>query len=198
MTALSSWFPIQISLTGFRDAKIRYPVDQPPVPSSSLIHQATVTLTDAQIKALPTQAQTLVAAQGVTKVVIPTYLILRLNATGASAGYGNINENAVLLCNGAPHIAEIVNDSAKSVTALSDFLADFGRVNYGQLMPTFNVYAFNTSNQYTDLNIEIENVPFEIYVDNIGSGNFDGGDASNTLMITAVYMLYDTVTGAFE
>ena len=60
---------------------------------SNFQHQRSVILTDAQIKALPTTAVTIVPAPGIGKLIIPQVAIARMNWT---ADYDNIDSVCAL------------------------------------------------------------------------------------------------------
>jgi hypothetical protein len=164
------------------------------------IRKATVVLTDAQIKALPTTPITLVAAPGSGFYL--SVLSAELKSKFDSGAYTNVNTTYAALgiavgtgggASGAAPTLTLSNDSTATspMSMLSVFLgatsrraklspyleADGGYVNPGSAAASYAVDLF------TDLN----NVALTISADNNGSGDFTGGHAANTLTVVVLY-----------
>jgi hypothetical protein len=155
-----------------------------------LVHQATVLLTDAQIKALPTTAVEIVAAPGANLLIVPPaalgsagFISLSLDW---SSDYTNVNAAAkIRVILGGGHHVDYAEDSffrwGQDVIYLLETLGG-GSVagGYGPNNPS-----------------NIVNQPVYFDVTNASDGNFTGGDASNTLRVSVSYLILDTTTGLF-
>jgi hypothetical protein len=147
------------------------------------IFKRKTTLTDAQIKALPTTPVELVPAQGVGKMIKFMGGILRIDTT---AGLYT-NDNAYNTFVGIFLLTANVNNAIyfPDLNAGDDRLCNLAPlVNPDGANPTAflveNVYAINA----------VENMPLTIKSTNTG-GNFTGGDPANTLEVTVYYSIVD-------
>ncbi len=157
--------------------------------------KATVTLTNAQILALPTTPITLIAAPGASLAIAPLHATV-YSKTSAGA-YTNINAAGVLGVRFATSLglglSWIPNDTAitnGSTTLLSDLLGT-----------TTNKRSSLTPQQGTEGRDDWGAVPFVeattaftnlallVDVDNNGGGNFTGGNAANTLIFVLYYFV---------
>lgn len=201
MTDFSRWFPIDIVLTGFRNAKFRYPVDDPPFEpgGGSLIHQETVTLTDAQIKSLGNgTAIQIVAAQGANKVIrlVDASAVLDTSAGEYDGGFDPagsgwaffLDYQASTYASSVIPIAAPLNLQAITpllwsavVSGDSDMVGegDFAGLIISKLPTT------------TPVNKALE------LSDWFAAGAYTGGHASNTLKVSVAYLIWDVSTGAY-
>lgn len=160
-----------------------------------LVKPSATTLTDAQIKALPTTAVTLIAAPGSGKRIRPlsvSYLFdtsagayTNINATYADvhlelgsdyAGYGPVKDTA----------------ASPALTQFTDVLGTAADRIYDQAIPPqkgnddggggFYVITTGFGNRNQQ-----ENAALKIVIDNNGSGNLTGGNAANTLKVIVYY-----------
>lgn len=163
---------------------------------------ATVTLTNAQIKALPTTPFTIVAAPGAGKILWPKNTLLLFNYT---APYTNINGVSGLYASitGLTGSTVVQNDSSLNavsgrgfydpttgITLLSEFLAPV--VDVGMML----TYPFTDSRgaanwdgplTYVFGSATVANQPLQLQLNNSGSGDLTGGNAANTLMVVTEY-----------
>lgn len=162
--------------------------------TSGLVRVATITLTDAQIKALPTTPQTIIAAPGAGSY--NNVLSYALNLNTVAGAYTNINTTYSTLqietANGNWLGPVIVNDDTTTpdVTRLTGFLgaahSAFVRgpgafleapgEPSGWIVPA-------SPTQTTDYDNDL----VRIAIDNNGSGALTGGNAANSLKITVTY-----------
>lgn len=151
---------------------------------------ATKTLTDAQVKALPTTAVTLLAAPGTGFALVPIHATVRL---AWAVDYTNIDAAARLFINvGSSEILARLDEAV--LGAISNLLA--GGEDANALMPAVGFapasaspVPFNGSSGFFDG--DIENRTLNISATNAAAGDFTGGDAANVLKVT---LLYYTVT----
>ncbi len=166
------------------------------------IQRATVTLTDAQIKALPTTPVTLLAAPGSglrNKLIACTYI-----AKATSGAYTNINTTYsdlhVETPSGQYHVYHTVNDSTVGLEQLTKLLGLTASTVVDATVPALNTVeagstggvGYVTGNgkvfpgaQTTDW----DNVVLRVVIDNNGSGVLTGGHSANTLKFIVYYVV---------
>ncbi len=148
---------------------------------------ASVELTDAQIKALPTFSSgyiELVPAPGANKVLLLAYAVLKWNITGGA--YTNISaDNTIVIAFGdfagyASNLSTIPVDDVDRITILSQPSFVDGRGSWAGFLDAYvnGVEATNVINQ-----------PLKLASDN--TGDFTGGNAANTLKVTVYYVVVD-------
>ncbi len=159
--------------------------------NNPVIHKSIVSLTDAQIKALPTTPITLVAAPGAGFFIAHHHTILV--ATFAAAAYTNIDAAYSALA--SYYLGDfsqwtnlgIVDELASTVNRLTTFLSNTDKIIN---LPS---YSDTPGNGWVQAN----NVPSTIYqnkalaiaADNNGSGNYTSGNAANTLKVITYYSI---------
>lgn len=163
--------------------------------ASSLMQTSIVTLTNAQIKALPTTSIPLIVAPGVgyRNRVLDASIYLH----GSAGAYTNIDATYASLWIG-PAVTtyltnDIANDSAVGLTKLATFLGG-GDVFADLGVPYAVSIAGNAPSDVEYIQCgafpalaALENQPVYVGLDNNGSGNLTGGNAANTMKATVYY-----------
>lgn len=150
------------------------------VGAAGAIASVTTILTDAQIKALPTTAVEVVPAPGAGLSLL---FIAALFVCDSTAGaYTNINVNARLYIDDADEgYNQSDNIPETGVSAVSFLLG--GTIS--------SVRVKMVGNSATSVPPETqgvhENAGLRLTGSNVGSGNFTGGNAANTLKVTVLY-----------
>ncbi len=164
------------------------------VNTAPIVRRATVTLTDAQVKALPTTPFSLVAAPGSGLLLVPHQIILMVNTNAAI--YTNINAASSIwagLGSAAMLSSLIANDAGVSVADVTAFIGTAGKWatmlrwpfedNRGDANgwgPMAYIYDYSAANTNTALTLQM---------DNAGSGNLTGGNAANGLRAIVLYSI---------
>jgi len=140
---------------------------------ASVLIKEEITLTDAQIKALPTTGVELIAAPGANKIAWVIAAYLRFESHGA---YSNF-DMSVHLDVGCPSPADPMAD-----VTIGDLLLG-SSVNKNSPM------AMATGMGTVDA--DIVNKAVQLYATNGSSGNFTGGNAANKLKVFLRYIVLD-------
>lgn len=168
---------------------------------SSSVLAASVTLIDAQIKALPTTGVEVAAAPGANKLLMPLAAYLLSDFAVAYSGItANTNYPEIWVGqkeSGGTVLAFFIDEPDGPETALTLFLTSintFGRVLWPlytrlELQPTSYV-GLGKALSPDPAGDGLIDLPLIIRGDNNG-GNFTGGDPANTLKVTVLYTVLD-------
>lgn len=155
------------------------------------VFRRTVTLTDAQIKALPTTAVEIIPAPGADKILYPFAAALRLNWV---ADYTNIHESAKLAltrstttANNPVHLAHFdeVDIGLSGLLALGSSAFAF---TGPRLLSATDGDLIRGSAGWSEF--DVINVALNLRATSSG-GDFTGGDAGNSLTVTVLYTIMD-------
>lgn len=161
-----------------------------PSTTGATLYRASVTLTNAQILALPTTAVTVVPAPASGYEIL---LVKGLWRSAFTAGaYTNVDADSFAFyqwSDGNLMSQYLANDATDSITGMDDF---FGTAV--DLVAQFAPWEHSTTpadGWGTLPQIEIWEAGFgvQIKADNNGAGNFTGGNAANTLRVVTWYLL---------
>jgi len=153
------------------------------------VRKIVTTLTDAQIKTLPTTAVVVIPAPGANVAVVPLFCHLRCAAV---ADYTNIDPTSSISLNSFDVLALLTNDLQNAVTGLlapgdaddaaNAFISLTQLVNEGtiRLNGISSIYDSDASNEAVTMG-----------ADNAALGNFTGGNAANELTVTVLYVVLD-------
>lgn len=167
------------------------------------IFTATVTLTDAQVKALPTTPITVVAAPGANKMI---QLVQATVIASVSTPYTNLDATfcgLYLALDGGAYYSSYLADDPSTTPALSQATDLVGTASsavatlhmYREAVPVAGGAGYvieGTSAGFPALT-DVANKALKVHFENNGSGNLTGGTGANTLRIVAHYFIVDTV-----
>lgn len=159
--------------------------------TTSGVLKATVPLTNAQIKALPTTPFILVASPGVNKRIV--LLHADVVASFTAAAYTNINAAAYSTITQGGNLASsyLAND-AGTTPALTHFSDVFGAAS--EQLVTFSPWQ-DTSEAAAQWGLlaSVANVTsaqnMVLEINNSGSGDLTGGNAANTMTVNVLYLI---------
>jgi hypothetical protein len=172
--------------------------------SVGAIQSASVSLTDAQIKTLPTAAVTLVAAPGAGKYINLIHADLFIKRL---ADYTNINATDAFLVLSLGSFGAswdqtlyLVNDGS-ATPAQTEFGNFFGggvtsnrtSVTGGYMLAASDGWPPFMQSQDGASSGNVINKPLIIYGGNGGSGNLTGGNAGNSLRVKVFYSVEDVI-----
>lgn len=167
--------------------------------SSAVRKSDPVTLTSAEIKALPGTDVELVAAPGAGKMIVPQAAYLVSDFASAYSGIDANTEYPAIWVSHTTrpiYLAELIDDPDGPQSLLTTFLTgtnEFGPVFY-TLLPRQHVSSDGPASQYVGVfssggPADYDDVSLKLGADN--SINFTGGDAANTLTVTVLYTVLD-------
>lgn len=147
------------------------------------ILSASRTLTDEQIKALPSEFVQIVAAPGEGKILFPISAFLILNAVAAA--YTNVNDSSFTICTDQ-------RDNLSSYMAGRAGILDAARLSFGQFVFPYIQQSMDSivgENSTSGMALaDLENRAIGIHDPDLGSGNYTGGNEDNTLKVTLYYI----------
>lgn len=164
-----------------------------------MLNKITRTLTDAQIKALPTTGITIHVAPGAGFRIKPVAISLVGKFTAGAYTNVNATYSDIHIEVGTEYIIFCVaNDSSTTpaISQMTDFMGAVNRVvdppitdivsvpvagGAGYILPNSETAAGVSTTVWDDVAISIK-------AENNGSGNFTGGNAANTLKVTFYFI----------
>jgi hypothetical protein len=161
--------------------------------SSSAVLSASVTLTNAQIKALPTTSISIVAAPGAGKMIVPVVGYVLSDLTTAYSGIDANTEVPNIWLSSVPspnYLIPFVDDDSP-LTVLTTLLTttnEFGAQLF-TVPPVFSVRVNLIQPGASGGPADWENLAVLIGATN--SINFTGGNAANSFVVTLLYTVLD-------
>lgn len=155
-------------------------------PGGGSLLSATVTLTDEQIKALPTTPIQLVAAPGAGKFILPISCVAVLNLQPAGQYTDADNASWTIITQAQDYVSAVANSNIALIGIGDIVVFSFPFLNTGA--GTFAGIT-HTAPEYSSADIENE----ALYIADVWNGvtNYTGGNASNTLKVTMYYVVVD-------
>lgn len=155
---------------------------------ASILHQATFTLTDAQIKALPTTGvENIIAAAGENKAICPSLAVLTTNfvteysnVDGGDASYLTFSNSTL----GFIRSVDLLDVPDRRIVPVAPSRT-IPVPNEGVNLAAAGAFSSAANGA---LNLSAVN----------GSGDFTGGNAANTMTIYIAYYILNLTTGLFE
>ncbi|HET9566213.1 MAG TPA: hypothetical protein VFP27_17355 [Mycobacterium sp.] len=155
-----------------------------------LLHQATVTLTDAQIKALPTTPVELIAAPGANRYLVPVVSKMQVTLNWV-ANYTNIAQDSglnLILSDGAAFSWDVVFSEGGNEMLLAWGASITWQVNESEVLSTTG-----TGNNADTL----LNGALTLKIGPSAPSDLTGGHADNTLDVSLLYYVFDVVQKQF-
>ena len=142
------------------------------------------TLTDAQIKTLPSAAVDIVAAQGANKVIIPVSVFCVLN--NSAGGYTNLGTTTTA----GWQLSGNDSIDLSSIAEVSTILANPGSYALNLLIPKAKVGGATYTGEITCISSALSdrsNLALQLVDFWTDGGNYTGGNAANTLKVYTYY-----------
>lgn len=159
------------------------------VDDAVVVRRKSITLTDAQIKALPTTPIQIIAAPGAGLVLVPFYAWWYVNG---SDNYASINALARVGVGYAGTLSCVLTQFREAGGEVSNLLAN-GASHHAFLPPDIKQYdsgggVLRSSGigQFQD-EPGVTNTALEVFAVNPTDGNFTGGNAANSIKVTVLY-----------
>ena len=161
----------------------------------SIVKTKTVTLTNAQIKALPSTAVEIIPAQGENTLIIPYFAVARM---GWVADYTNIDATAYiqlditglfitpLLQNTLSGVSALLAGGGPDGTMVVFLMNHLAKSSITAAAPNVTPHYHQGATDSGWYDSDIVNKPITISAFNNGS-DFQGGDPNNTLQIIVNY-----------
>jgi hypothetical protein len=159
------------------ESQIKYVKSGQKINAGASIQSATVTLTDAQIKALPTTYIEVVAAPGIRKMLVLQSALIQFYISGGN--YTNVDIGSYL----------IIGYGDWAVDASSIVLFSGSENNLFSVLTTAQDGDLTAGYLTAGNNTLQENIALKVISSN--SGNFTGGNPANTLKVTVYYVVVD-------
>lgn len=161
-------------------------------PSEVTVLSATVELTDAQIKALPTTPVIIVPATETLNYVglpgrLPLPLAFSISLDPSEGAYTNVNSPASwVLALGSDWSSDAMISSVDTMCQLEDVTPQIGICN------SYSNAILNSLISALRINAGgLQDNALALAVRNGEAGNLTGGDAANTLKVTVLYTIID-------
>ena len=158
---------------------------------SMVLRQATVTLNNNEIKALPTAAVAVSDAPGEGKVCV--FITGAMQFLFSGGAYTNVNANATL---SFQNELTRVSSSASQIAAVLANPATQGALFVPSILFQDPLYVAEFGGEGISL-ADAANLPIEVSATNALAGNFTGGNAANALIASVQYLVYDVARGRY-
>jgi hypothetical protein len=162
------------------------------VVSPGITHQATVSLTNAQLKALNTTPIVIVAAPGSGKAIIPLSAMAVLTWV---ANYTAIDPSAVFAITHDGILPSTLAPAYETPDSNVTNLLANGSGGVSVFGPVALTSAALTPQP--ELNMGLSNLAVLVQLFNNGA-DLTGGDAGNALVVSVLYLILNLTTGVFE
>ena len=165
-------------------------------PSGGLIHSFTKTLTDAQIKSLPTGPGDvlLLAAPGGGNVAVLVMAYITINTVAGA--YTNVNADANMKIINSENDTVSITDATRFKTAL-EFGSISGQMLISNANPGAGSFAGVLVTGVTE-DLALTDGSLVLTGSNVGDGAFTGGNAANYMNVSIAYLLMNVTTGAYS
>lgn len=160
------------------------PAPGPDPDSSGAVQVATVTLTDAQIKALPTAEVQIVAAPGEGYAILPILSLLQGDFTEGAYTEIDSSYSMIYVCHAG------YSGVFSTLVTMNGGFPTNGGLAYLPLATTLDLVQETETANVSSV-AAAENKALVIGADNGSLGNFLSGDAANTLKVTVLYAVVE-------